>query len=86
MKHLLRLRQDPALPHGRYRTHQEANGLYADFRREGFLIALNFTDREKALDLPQEGRVALSTHLDREEAVRHTLRLRPHEGVVVRLG
>jgi alpha-glucosidase len=86
VKHLLRLRQDPDLLYGRYRTHQAANGLYAYFRGEGFLIALNFTDREKALRVPRKGKAVLSTHLDREEAVEDTLHLRPDEGVVVRLG
>jgi len=86
VKRLIRLRQDPELLFGPYRTYWARNGLYAYLRGEGLLIALNFTDREKALDLPQEGRVVLSTHLDREEAVGNTLRLRPDEGVVVRLG
>lgn len=48
-------------------------------------MALNLTDKEKALDLPRGGRVVLSTHLDREEGVGKRLHLRPDEGVVVRL-
>lgn len=85
VKRLIALRQDPGFVLGSYRTLRAGGGIYAYLRGEGFLVALNFTDRERALELPQKGRVVLSTHLDREEAVEGILRLCPDEGVVVRL-
>ncbi|WP_135256736.1 alpha-amylase family glycosyl hydrolase [Thermus caldilimi] len=86
VKRLIALRQDPGLLLGSYRTYRAGNGIYAYLRGEGLLVALNFTDRERALELPQKGQVVLSTHLDREEAVGNILRLRPDEGAVIRLG
>ncbi|MDM7323668.1 MAG: alpha-amylase family glycosyl hydrolase, partial [Thermus sp.] len=85
VKRLIALRRNEALLYGAYRTYRAGGGVYAYLRGEGFLVALNFTDREKVLELPQQGHVVLSTHLDREEATPTSLRLRPHEGVVVRL-
>jgi hypothetical protein len=52
------------------------------------LIALNFVGEERRVALPSGGlgRVALSTHMDRAEAVSLSdLKLRPHEGVIVEL-
>jgi alpha-glucosidase len=51
------------------------------------LIALNFTHRACELDIriAGNGRIALSTHLDREEEVGDVLGLRPFEGVIVEL-
>lgn len=86
VRRLIALRKDPELLYGAYRTYRAGGGVYAYLRGEGWLVALNLTDREKALELPREGRVVLSTHLDREEGVAGRLLLRPDEGVVVRLG
>ena len=50
------------------------------------LIALNFTDEQRCVSVPgeDEGRIAISTHLDREERVSLSgLTLRPHEGVII---
>lgn len=85
VRRLIALRKDPGLLYGAYRTYQARGGVYAYLRGEGWLVALNLTDKEKALDLPKGGRVVLSTHLDREEEVGDRLHLRPDEGVVVRL-
>ncbi|GAA5335943.1 MULTISPECIES: alpha-amylase family glycosyl hydrolase [Thermus] len=85
VRRLIALRKDPGLLYGAYRTYWAREGVYAYLRGEGWLVALNFTDKEKALPLPRGGRVVLSTHLDREERVGDLLRLRPDEGVVVRL-
>ncbi len=52
------------------------------------LMALNFVNEERRISIAGggKGRVAISTHLDREEEVDLAdLRLRPHEGVVVAL-
>ncbi len=64
-------------------------GCYAYWRRSGddaALVALNFTGEAAEVALPAglEGRVALSTRLDRDETVGARLALRPYEGVVVR--
>ncbi|GLV47627.1 oligo-1,6-glucosidase [Thermus sp. LT1-2-5] len=85
VRRLIALRKDPELLYGAYRTYWAQEGVYAYLRGEGWLVALNFTDREKALSLPRKGREVLSTHLDREEGVGESLRLRPEEGVVLRL-
>jgi hypothetical protein len=50
------------------------------------LIALNFTAEPQAVVVPAEarGRIALSTQLDRDEAVELSrLALRPHEGLIL---
>jgi alpha-glucosidase len=50
------------------------------------LIALNFHDEERILNLPagQAMRVMLSTHLDRDgEVVRGSASLRPNEGLIL---
>jgi alpha-glucosidase len=53
-----------------------------------FLAALNFGHKKQSVRLEDglRGRIALSTHLDREgEKVAGTLALRADEGVLVRL-
>lgn len=51
------------------------------------LVALNFAGEPAEIALPAglEGRIALSTRLDRDEPTDGRLALRPYEGVVVRL-
>jgi alpha-glucosidase len=93
-RRLIELRRgEPALEVGRIDP-VEADGdvlAYVRRGREGesaFLVALNLGPRPQALSLPggAVGAVALSTHLDRDdEPVGRTLRLRPDEGVIVRL-
>jgi DNA gyrase subunit A len=83
LHHFLEHRREVILRRTRYELKQAEARAHI---LEGFLIALNFTDREKALRVPRKGKAVLSTHLDREEAVEDTLHLRPDEGVVVRLG
>jgi alpha-glucosidase len=87
-------RGEPALEIGRYQ-HVAASGNVLAYRRtarEGeaaFLIALNFGGRGEVVtvtDGHHPGIVAVSTHLDCEGLpVGKELRLRPHEGIVVRL-
>jgi alpha-glucosidase len=90
---LLALRRaSPALSVGRYRP-LAGDGLPAEcfvyLREDGserLLVALNFSDAEQVLRLPEDGRavVALSTYLDREGPVDlAALRLRSAEGCVV---
>lgn len=85
MRRLIALRKDPGLLYGAYRTYRARDGVYAYLRGEGWVAALNLTDKERVLELPRGGQLVLSTHLDREERVGERLLLRPDEGAVVRL-
>ncbi len=90
---LTQRRATPALYGGAYRAVNvaEDSDCYVYLREAGEqrrLIALNFVDEPRLLNIPNEdeGRVALSTHLDREEIVSlNALELRPHEGVIIEL-
>ena len=88
-KRLIEIRHDrAALNVGRYRrvfcegtvlTYERSHGV------ERLLVALNLGD--EAVTAPAlEGRVLLSTHLDRDgELIEHRCTLRAHEGVIVAL-
>jgi alpha-glucosidase len=84
-------RGEPALEVGRFETVRIADDVLAYLRRgrreeSAFLVALNLGGQPRSLALQGNGNVALSTHLDRWlEPVATTLRLRPAEGVIVRL-
>jgi alpha-glucosidase len=85
-------RRTPALHGGAYRSVEvEAGDCFVYLREAGDerrLVALNFSAAPRTVAVPGEGRgrVALSTHLDREEEVDlASLTLRPHEGVIVAL-
>ncbi len=86
---LLQLRRtDRALADGEYVRTAGDEGLVVfgrEFAGQRRTIALNFTDEPRRLVIPGGGvgRVLLSTHLDRVEAVNGEVRLRPDEGVVV---
>jgi alpha-glucosidase len=89
---LIGLRQsEPALNAGSYTPRPADDDVLAYIREAGgqrFLVALNLSDSPQTLPLSADlvGTVALTTHLDREgEDVRDTVKLRPDEGVVVRL-
>lgn len=78
----------PALHSGSYQSLNSVTGTYVYLREltgEQQLIALNFTAESKTVTLPGSGTIALSTQLDRSEAVNSELTLRPHEGVIVAL-
>ena len=82
-------RATPSLVDGAY-VPVSATGELLLYRREGptgrALIALNLGHRAQEVSVDGTGRIALSTHLDREgEAVSLTLTLRPGEGVIVAL-
>jgi alpha-glucosidase len=90
VRHLLRLRRrEPALHRGEYRALDEApEGCYAFLRSvadggPGFVVALNFTDRE--LEVPGVGgEVVADTGMHRVgERAGPVLALGPDEGVVV---
>ena len=56
---------------------------------DGFAILLNLGGDQQVVELDpaESGRIALSTHLDREDdEVSGRVNLRPDEGVVIRLG
>jgi glycosidase len=82
----------PALQWGDYQPVDTASeACYAFLRQAGdehVLVALNFSGEEQQVGLPGlgAGRVAISTHLDRTEAVDgQSLTLRGDEGVIVEL-
>lgn len=85
-------RREPALEVGRFELLETESELLTYVRRDresAFLIALNFGAKAQVLNfsnLASEGRIALSTHLDRSgEHVRGDLQLGPEEGLLVRL-
>lgn len=83
-------RASPALYGGSYHpldTDQDCFAYVREADGERRLVALNFADRPLKLSLmPGQGRIVLSTHLDREETVDLTnVQLRPHEGVIIEL-
>jgi alpha-glucosidase len=97
-RRLIELRRaQPALHQGSYREVHSNDQTLVYQRSEGasgFLVALNFGNEQQSLDLPQrhrdsmgniasEGRIVLSTYLDRErETIDCLITLRPHEGVI----
>ena len=90
-KRLIDLRRgEAALEIGRFEPVECAGDVLAYLRRgrageSEFLVALNLGAQPHSLPAP-EGRIALSTHLDRGgEKVSGSLSLRPDEGVVLRL-
>jgi alpha-glucosidase len=85
-------RNDPALQRGSWKPLCVQGGAFvyvreADGRR--LMIALNMTDEPHAILLQRrlsQGRIVLSTHLDRdEEPVADELDLRADEGVIIKL-
>ncbi len=92
-RRLLGLRRTrPTLCSGAYRAvdvaHDDVYVYYRAVFGERYLIALNFAAEPRALAIPNEtaGRILLSTHLDREEAVSlDALTLRANEGVIIAL-
>lgn len=87
-KRLLALRKaTPALYAGIYRPVDAPEGCFLYIRElDGAqtVIALNFSGLPQTVTVPVSGKIALSTHLDREETLEGgTITLRPYEGVVV---
>jgi alpha-glucosidase len=89
---LIALRQaEPALQVGSleiFRTTDDdiSADVLTYFRGDSFLVALNLGGRPRRVQLPRDGAIVLSSHLDRaEERVGETLELRPDEGLVLRL-
>ncbi|MCB8944567.1 MAG: DUF3459 domain-containing protein [Ardenticatenaceae bacterium] len=90
-RHLLWYRRQSAvLPGGSYQAvnlHENCFVYVRETAAARCLIALNFVDEAIELDISGvgNGRLVLSTHLDRAEAVSGGLALRPFEGVLVEL-
>jgi len=92
-KQLLELRRTTlALALGTYCSVDPAPEECFVFLREGgderYLVALSFSDDERTITLPNLGHttILVSTHLDRDgEEDTGALRLRPHEGLVLRV-
>jgi alpha-glucosidase len=84
-------RRSPALYGGSYRPLDADDDCFVYLRTaddERRLVAFNFASESRRLTVPGlgAGRVILSTHLDREEAVSLSgLELRPHEGVIIQV-
>ena len=85
-------RNEPALEVGRFELVQTEGDVLAYVRRgrseeRDFLVALNLGAEPRSLAFAAAGAVALSTRLDRwQEPVAGAVRLRPDEGVIIRLG
>jgi alpha-glucosidase len=84
--------REPALQIGDYQALEAGRGIFAYLRENGHsrvVVALNFTGEAQhvgAVAASGSGRVALSTEPDREgHGVLEELKLRPHEGVIVKL-
>ena len=89
-RRLIQLRRvQPALSVGDYEPISVGAHTLAYLRRAGgraFAIALNLGSEPAAVALPAEGRIALSTALDRQhEPVGAVVALRADEGVIVEL-
>ena len=86
---LLWLRRGSAvLQGGSYRAlnlHDDCFVYVRELNGERLLVALNFADAPCRLDVGENGRFLLSTHLDREGTVGKWLDLRQFEGVVITL-
>jgi alpha-glucosidase len=84
-------RRTPALLWGAYRDLNLEDDCFGYAREAGAerrVVCLNFSETEKRLCVPEvsNGKVVLSTHLDRVEPVfLSALTLRPFEGVVIEL-
>ncbi len=92
-RHLLDLRRShAALTSGNFRLVQAGDGLLAylcEQKRERMLVALNFEKDKKMLRPTGNclGRVVLSSEGDRKDEIfSGQARLRPHEGLIIRLG
>ncbi|HUP66257.1 MAG TPA: alpha-amylase family glycosyl hydrolase [Thermoanaerobaculia bacterium] len=93
-RRLIELRRaEEALHAGTYSALEAAGDLIAFARKSDgslFVIVLNLGSSAATYPMPSpefRGRIELSTHLDREaEPVAGRLRLRPDEGVVIRIG
>jgi alpha-glucosidase len=89
-RRLLALRRnEPALAVGSYAPAEATGDLLAYAREKDgrrFLVVLNLGHRSQTF-APVHGRLALSTHLDRDgEKADGALELRGDEGVIVELG
>ncbi len=88
---LLDLRRSfAALTIGSYQSLDQENNTCFVYQRqhegERYLVALNFSDQEQVVRLAEngQGRVLVSTHLDREDAVQLSeIRLRGNEGLLI---
>jgi len=90
---LLALRKNsPAMKFGSYTPVESRAEDCFNYRREvdgeRLIISLNFTDEEKSFSLSENaiGRIALSTHLDREGEIElKDIILRSYEGLIIKI-
>jgi alpha-glucosidase len=88
---LLDLRRSvAALTIGSYQSLDQENDACFVYQRQhegaGYLVALNFSAQEQVVRLAEnrQGRVLVSTHLDREDVVQLSeIRLRGNEGLLI---
>lgn len=89
VQRLLRLRKrHEAIAIGEYQTiYQNEHALIFErcHKDEPFWIAINFSSKAIALELPKlNGAIVLSTHLDRIQVISYVLELRADEGVLIK--
>ncbi|WP_020180292.1 alpha-amylase family glycosyl hydrolase [Methylopila sp. M107] len=91
-RRLIALRRDPILQAGAYIPFEATGDVLAYERRldgRRWLVALNLGGQDQALALPDDAgsdaTILLSTGLDRHGPATRELRLRPSEGLIVRL-
>jgi alpha-glucosidase len=81
-------RQHSSLAVGSYQSLEVGQDIYAFLRTDGaeqHLIALNFAEKTAVMELPQSGKIMLSTSQTRKGEVIKTLTLAANEGVVIAL-
>jgi alpha-glucosidase len=83
-------RRSPALNSGSYRPLDVEGNYYVylrEYNQEKKLVVLNFSDQPGVVRTTlDEGRVVLSTHVDREGKISlAAIELRPHEGLIIDL-
>ncbi|MBZ0291151.1 MAG: DUF3459 domain-containing protein, partial [Anaerolineae bacterium] len=86
---LLKYRKELAsLAVGAYRSVDAPEGVFAYeryYEGERHRVLLNFTAEGVSLPFEGEGKILISTHLDRDDSVSKAVTLRPDEGVVITL-
>jgi alpha-glucosidase len=85
-------RSHPALTLGSYQSVEQENAsgfvYLRQYANQRCLVALNFSPHDQVVRLPQpgQGRVLLSTHMDRQELIPFSeVHLRGHEGLLIEM-
>lgn len=81
-RRLLRLRQEPGLLTGAYRTLPTEDPVYSYRRGDDYGVCLNFGAEERTVQLPVTATPVLSTCMDDHHTTGRRFTLRPHEGLL----